>query len=95
MPEVRFTVQWPDSSVSECYSPSTVVHDFIQSGTRYALDDFMARSRAALNLGSERVRQKYGYACSAAMDELKRLEERAAAFHDDPAAAVVVISVLP
>ncbi len=95
MPEVRLTVQWPDSSVSECYSPSTVIHDFIQSGNHYALDDFMARSRTALNLASDRVRLKYGYACSAAMDELKRLEDRAAAFHDDPAAAVVVLSVLP
>ena len=40
----------------------------------------MQRSRTMLNIGSERVRAKYGYACSAAMDQLHDLESRAAAF---------------
>src|SRR5471030_3337741 len=93
MPEVRFTVQWPDDSVSDCYSPSTVVHDFLRAGERYALDDFMARSRAALNLASDRVRLKYGYACSSAMDQLERLEARALSFQTDPVAAVTVIVI--
>ena len=30
-----------------------------------------------LNIGSERVRAKFGYACSAAMDQLALIEERA------------------
>jgi uncharacterized repeat protein (TIGR04042 family) len=93
MPEVRFTVRWPDDSVTDCYSPSTVIHDYLQAGERYPLDDFMRRSRTALNLASERVRVKYGYACSSAMDQLERLEARALTYQSDPAAAVTLVAL--
>ena len=93
MPEVRFTVRWPDDSVTDCYSPSTVIHDYLQAGERYPLDDFMQRSRTALNLASERVRVKYGYACSSAMDQLERLEARALTYQSDPAAAVTLVAL--
>ncbi|MRW82669.1 MSMEG_0570 family nitrogen starvation response protein [Pseudoduganella sp. FT26W] len=93
MPEVRFTVRWPDDSVTDCYSPSTVIHDYLQAGERYPLDDFMQRSRTALNLASERVRLKYGYACSSAMDQLERLEARALTYQSDPAAAVTLVAL--
>jgi uncharacterized repeat protein (TIGR04042 family) len=33
-----------------------------------------------LSIGSERVRAKFGYACSAAMDQLQELETRAASY---------------
>ena len=45
--------------------------------------EFMDRSRTLLAIGSERVRAKYGYACSSALDQLRALEERAAAFASD------------
>ena len=95
MPEVRFTVRWPDDIISECYSPSTVIHDFLQAQQRYPLDDFMARSRTALTLASERVRLKYGYACSSAMDQLQQLEIRATAYQSDPTAAVTLLALRP
>jgi len=90
MPEVRFTVRWPDDSVSQCYSPSTIVHEYLRAGQRYDLRDFMARSRTALTLASERVRLKYGYACSSAMDQLARLEAGASRFETDAGATVTV-----
>jgi uncharacterized repeat protein (TIGR04042 family) len=93
MPEVRFTVRWPDDSITDCYSPSTVIHDYLQAGQRYPLDDFMTRSRTALHLASERVRLKYGYACSSAMDQLERLEARALTYQSDPAAAVTLVAL--
>ncbi|MGV7209701.1 MSMEG_0570 family nitrogen starvation response protein [Oxalobacteraceae bacterium A2-2] len=95
MPEVRFTVRWPDDTVSECYSPSTIVHSYLQAGQAYTLDDFMARSRAALRQASERVRLKYGYACSSAMDQLARLEASAALYADHGEATVRVESLRP
>jgi uncharacterized repeat protein (TIGR04042 family) len=78
MPEMHFTVRWPDGQESRCYSPSLVVREYLEVGRIYALPDFMDRSRTMLSIGSERVRAKYGYACSAAMDQLIELEERAA-----------------
>lgn len=77
MPVMHFRVRWPDQSETNCYSPSTVVSEFFTPGTQYALDDFVERARRALGIGSERVREKYGFACSAAMDELARIEAHA------------------
>jgi uncharacterized repeat protein (TIGR04042 family) len=83
MPEMHFLVRWPDGDESRCYSPSTVVRQYLEVGRTYPLADFMQRSRTMLELGSERVRAKYGYACSSALDQLRELEERAAAFAAD------------
>lgn len=74
MPEVNFRVRWPDRSVTECYSPSSVVKEHFQAGASYPLDEFLARARRALTAASERVRAKYGYACSRARDELEHIE---------------------
>jgi len=90
MPEMHFSVRWPDGAEMRCYSPSLVVREYLEVGARYTIADFMERSRTMLNIGSERVRAKYGFACSAAMDQLATLEERAAGF--DGAGAVTVVS---
>jgi uncharacterized repeat protein (TIGR04042 family) len=82
MPEMRFRVRWPDQSTSLCYSPSQVIKDFFNPGETYELDDFLARSRAALQIAGERVRQKYGYTCSSAMGQLAEIETVAARFSD-------------
>ena len=68
MPVMHFRIQWPDGTEANCYSPSTVVAEFFVAGQRYALGEFLERTREALHIGSERVREKYGFACSAAMD---------------------------
>lgn len=80
MPEMRFTVRWPDDSLDECYSPSLVIKDYLAVGEQYPVGEFVARSRAALDIASERVRAKYGFACSSAMDQLARIEHKAAGF---------------
>lgn len=90
MPEMHFHVRWPDERETVCYSPSLVVRDFLQPGREYPLQDFVARSREALGIASERVRQKYGFACSRAMDQLAEIEAEAARFADRPQARVAV-----
>jgi uncharacterized repeat protein (TIGR04042 family) len=87
---MHFTVRWPDGRDMRCYSPSTVVRNYLDVGRSYPLPDFLERSRTMLNIGSERVRAKYGYACSAAMDQLSEIETRAADF--PPEAQVTVTS---
>jgi len=90
MPVMHFQVRWPDASESRCYSPSLVVRDFLAPGERYALDDFLRRTREALGIASERVRAKYGFACSQAMDQLAEIERIAARF--EPAAEITVLA---
>lgn len=92
MPEMRFTVRWPDGSAESCYSPSLVIREHMAVGESYALADFVGRSRTALEIASERVREKYGFACSSALDQLARIEAKAAGFADAPDARVAVLS---
>ncbi len=90
MPEMRFRIRWPDGSSESCYSPSLVIKDFFAVGADYALIDFVARSRSALSIASERVRAKYGMPCSRALAQLARIETAASAFAGDPGARVAV-----
>lgn len=94
MPVMHFRIQWPDDSEDNCYSPSQVVSDFFTPGQDYPVDDFVSRAREALNIASERVREKYGFACSAAMDQLAKIEVDAERFMDEPDARVKVIALV-
>jgi uncharacterized repeat protein (TIGR04042 family) len=77
MPEMHFRVRWPDGSTDTCYSPSWVIEEHLTEGASYTLDDFAARARAALDIASERVRAKYGFACSSALDQASAIERKA------------------
>jgi len=90
MPEMRFTVRWPDDTVTDCYSPSLVIKDYFTAGARYAPADFLHRASTALHIASERVREKYGYACSSALDQLRQIEAAVALHAANPDAQVTV-----
>jgi uncharacterized repeat protein (TIGR04042 family) len=92
MPEMHYRVRWPDETESTCYSPSLVIKDFFQPGERYALPDFLTRVREATHIASERVRAKYGFACSRANDQLQDIETQAARYRDLPQAHVDMLS---
>jgi uncharacterized repeat protein (TIGR04042 family) len=89
MPEMHFRVRWPDGGETRCYSPSLVVREHLHVGARYTVADFVARSRTILTIASERVRAKYGFACSAALDQLAAIEARAAEAAGDGFVTVV------
>jgi len=90
MPETCFRICWPDGTLETCYSPSLVVKDFLLPGETYPLADFVARSRMALDIASDRVEAKYGWRCSRAAAQLVRIETAAAAFSGLPNARVTV-----
>lgn len=74
MPEVRFRIRWPDGTVQECYSPSSVVTEYLASGADYTVADFMDRARRALHQASRRVEQIYGRPCGLALGQVATLE---------------------
>jgi uncharacterized repeat protein (TIGR04042 family) len=92
MPEMIFHIAWPDGSIEPCYSPSLVIKEYLVIGETYAVEDFMQRSRAALTIASERVKQKYGFACSRAMGQLAKLESAAKRFEAITVGGVTVTS---
>jgi uncharacterized repeat protein (TIGR04042 family) len=92
MPVTHFVVRWPDGREERCYSPSTVVRDYLRPGD-YPLDTFLSSAHDALTAASERVREKFGYLCSSALDQWAALEHTAEAYRSHPAAQVTVVSV--
>jgi uncharacterized repeat protein (TIGR04042 family) len=90
MPEMRFRIRWPDGTTDTCYSPSLVIKDFLSAGASYPLPEFLARSRTALEIAGERVREKYGWSCSRARPQLGRIEKAAKRFAAVPDARVIV-----
>jgi len=93
MPAMHFHVRWPDNSTSQCYSPSSTITEFFEAGRSYPLADFVALSRVALTKASERVNARYGYMCSAAMDQLEVIERTAGRFLDVADAHVTVETI--
>ncbi|MDB4976715.1 MAG: hypothetical protein JWN48_5056 [Myxococcaceae bacterium] len=83
MPEMYFDVTWPSGRRERCYSPSLVIEEHLTVGASYAVQDFVARARSALEIASERVRAKYGFTCSAARDQLAHIEATAASLSGD------------
>jgi uncharacterized repeat protein (TIGR04042 family) len=92
VPEARFVVRWPDGAQEEYWSPSLVVHDHLAAG-RYRVDDVVARTGAAMDEASDRVRARYGTACTSAAATAAAVRSRAAGHDGD--ALVEVLSVLP
>lgn len=91
MPEMTFEVRWPDGSVQRCYSPSLVVHDYLSNGGRYTVGEFVDRSGRALAEASDRVRAKFGFACTSAAETDHQIISTAALFPDD---AVIEITAM-
>ncbi len=88
MPEVLFRIRWPDGAKADCYSPSTVVKDYFAAGESYPVTEFVQRSRKALTLASDRVRAKFGVACSRAMGQIAAIEAAAARHPGDATVTV-------
>ncbi|HEY0234288.1 MAG TPA: MSMEG_0570 family nitrogen starvation response protein [Afipia sp.] len=90
MPEMRFSIRWPDGKTELCYSPSLVIKDYLSVGQSYPLAEFLDRASKALRIASDRVREKYGRSCSLALSQLAQIETACKSYHDTPGASVRV-----
>ena len=89
MPETPFEVRWPDGARESCWSPSTVIHEHLAAGERLTVEEFLERTRAGLSAASERVRERYGFGCTASAAELERIEAAARPHLGAPGEVVV------
>jgi uncharacterized repeat protein (TIGR04042 family) len=93
MPERIFQVRWPDGYTVSYYSPSSTVSDRLSVGASYTVEDFVARTRVAMQIASDRVNRKYGYSCSSALDTLRQIESTAARFGGRLGASVSIVEM--
>ena len=68
------------------------MQEHLRTGHSYPLGEFLQRTHEALSIASERVRAKYGFACSRAMDQWSEIEATAEPFRQQPEAHVTVLS---
>ncbi len=80
MPEMLFRLRWPDASETTHYSPSLVIEEHFALGQSYELADFLARSRVALRIASDRVEARYGMPCGRAIGQSHAIARLGAAF---------------
>ena len=83
MPEVRFQLEWPDGQSSTLYSPSTVILDYLRPGDSLLISELEVRGVEALRAASERVRARYGFACTRTDEEESQLRQWASRYSSD------------
>jgi uncharacterized repeat protein (TIGR04042 family) len=88
MPEVELTLEWPDGGQSRLYSPSTVILEHLAPGQTVTVAELRAKGTLALRQASERVRARYGLACTRADEEERRLLEQSARFGEQERVSV-------
>lgn len=89
MPEMTLTVRWPDGRVEECYSPSLVLHDHLATGEVLTVAEFERRVLLGLTEASDRVRARYGFACTSAEASQEQVRRSAAGYAADDEVDVV------
>ena len=94
MPEVTFRLRWPDETEMECYSPSTVVRVYFDTGQTYKVGAFAALAHHALTAASERVERKFGHPCTRAHATLAAIERRSKACAGTPDATVTFLGFI-
>ena len=92
MPEVHFQVSWPDGHVQQCTSPSRAIEAHLAPAASYPVAEFVRRVNAGMDAASDRVRQQYGMACTAAMAQKDDVAD-AAAVHGSGAHADGLVHV--
>ncbi|WP_205696786.1 MSMEG_0569 family flavin-dependent oxidoreductase [Conexibacter sp. SYSU D00693] len=93
MPEVHLVVRWPDGTAQRCTSPSTAIERFLAPAGRYPAEEFVRRATAGLDAAGERVRERYGFRCTAAEAQAEAIRDAAALHTEAPDATVVVESL--
>jgi uncharacterized repeat protein (TIGR04042 family) len=77
---MTFHVRWPDGVEDRCYSPSLVMHDFLEVGATYPVEEFVGRTTRALDIASDRVAARYGMRCTSAAEQQEEIARAAARF---------------
>ena len=90
MPQVQLEIRWADGTVQPGTSPSTAIGRWLVAGGRYPREELLRRLRAGFAAASERVRERYGFACAGAAEQLATFEAGAAR-HGVEATAIAVV----
>lgn len=91
MPVTYVNIEWPNEEEDQLYSPSSVIEDFFTTGSQLTVDEFLRVTHEALTEASERVRKKYGYACTSAQAEIKRVSIKCKEYNATNSVKIIAI----
>jgi uncharacterized repeat protein (TIGR04042 family) len=91
MPEVAFTIRWPDGTSFEGVSPSRTIERWLVEGAAYPRAELLRRVQIGLAESAERVRERYGFACTAAAEVAVAFTAEAGAPGRDPSELGTVV----
>jgi putative flavoprotein involved in K+ transport len=77
MPTVDIRIRWADGTVQDGESPSRAIERFIVAGAVYPRDELRRRLTEGLQAASDRVRERFGMACTAAAAQSEAFEAAA------------------
>jgi putative flavoprotein involved in K+ transport len=77
MPRVELGIAWADGVVQRASSPSRAIERYVVAGGRYPVDELMRRLSQGFAAASERVVERFGFACTGAEEQLEALREGA------------------
>lgn len=73
MPVTYVHIKWPNKQTDKIYSPSSVIEEYFNVGETLGVNEFLLKCNEGLAEASERVRKKFGYACTSAQAESLRI----------------------
>ena len=91
MPVTYVYIEWPDHKTDQVYSPSSIIKKYFSSGEELTIENFLTACTEGLEKASERVQQKFGYACTSAMAETQRINLLCQAYGNSKKVKIVSI----
>ncbi len=91
MPVTYVNIEWPNEETDEVYSPSSVIKEYFKPGETLTIEDFLNKCNQSLSLASERVRVKFGYACTSAISETERINKKCTIFTASDSVKIIAI----
>lgn len=91
MPVTHVYIKWPDSTEDKVYSPSSIVKSYFAKEQEVTINEFNAICNTSLNEASERVIQKFGYACTSAMAEIQRIQNLCKKYDEEEKVKIISI----
>lgn len=91
MPALNFELEWPDGDVMECYSPSTIVLQYLKAGDTHTVSEMVTICRTALDMANKRVEERFGFQCAASAEQKEKIIRRAALFDSDQTVRILNI----
>ena len=91
MPVTYVHIKWPDNTKDQVYSPSTVIENYFTPEEELPITEFNKICNESLDKASDRVAQKFGFGCTAAMAEKKRIQSECKKYKNTEKVKIIAI----